>query len=434
MKTVYRIKKPLALSLLLGLVGFGINGPSFAAPPKSLTAGTHAAANAVNALGMDLLKQGVPPTENALISPYSIQSALAMTYAGADGDNKEEMAKALHYADAEEQLHASFAALQSALAEVTRKTGTLAEQSNRAGRPAEPVILTVANRLFGDSGYRFEQPFLDLLKGTYHAPFELMDFRGASEPSRIAINGWVAEQTQKRIVDLIPGGGIDASTRLVLVNAIYLKAPWAKPFKAEATKPAPFHVDGVTPKDVPTMTNRDSYGHFHGEGYTAVTIPYNGSDVHFLVILPDEMNGLAELETKLTPEILASCALMKTADVVLHLPKLKLEPPLMKLSAALKSLGLVRAFSREPGVANFNRMAIPQQGGDLAISEVFHKTFLKLDEKGTEAAAATAVVMVFKTSVEPPPIEVRVDHPFLFAIQHRQSGACLFLGRVTNPQ
>jgi len=384
MKTSYRLGKTAAVSLLIGIVGLGINGQSFAAPPNSLTAGTDAAASAVNALGMDLLKQGVPPTENALISPYSIQSALAMTYAGADGDTKDEMTKTLHFSGDEEQLHADFAALQTALAEVARKTTQHAEQEKAKGEAADPVILTVANRLFGDKSYEFLQPFMNRVKDSYHAPFELMDFRGASEPSRIAINEWVAEQTQKRILDLIPGGGIDESTRLVLVNAIFLKAPWAMPFKAEASKPAPFYVNGGTPKNVPTMTNRDSYGYARRDGYTAVAIPYYGGDLQFLVLLPDEMNGLAELEKKLTPEALTSCAQLKSTDVVLHLPKLKLEPPLLKLSDALKSLGMRQAFSREPGLANFTRMALPQQGGNLAIAEVFHKTFLKLDEKGTE--------------------------------------------------
>jgi serpin B len=224
--------------------------------------------------------------------------------------------------------------------------------------------------------------------------------------------------------------------RLVLVNAIYLKAPWAQEFSTNATKPRPFHLNGGQAQNVPTMERQDRFGYAQQDGYRVVTIPYSGNDIQFLILLPDAVDGLAALEAKLTPQLLTTAANPGIADLNLELPRFKLEPPLLRLSEALKELGMKSAFDQPEGSANFDRMAPRQPDDYLKISEVFHKTFLELDEKGTEAAAATAVMMMRVTSAvgkKPQPIEVRVDRPFLFAIQHRPSGACLFLGRVTNP-
>ena len=245
------------------------------------------------------------------------------------------------------------------------------------------------------------------------------------------------EQTRQRIHDLSPPDGLNKETRLVLVNAIYLKAPWADEFPLFATKPAPFHLRGGQGQDVPTMVRQGPLGYAHREGFSVVTIPYSGGDVQFLIVLPDEGSGLASLESNLTPELLAACANPPTSEVILHLPKLKIEPPLFRLGKVLQALGMRSAFDDPKGSANFDRMAPRKPDDYLFISEVFHKTFLMLDEKGTEAAAATAVAMMRATTMvgqKPKPIEVRVDHPFLFAIQHRSSGACLFLGRITDPR
>ena len=208
-------------------------------------------------------------------------------------------------------------------------------------------------------------------------------------------------------------------------------------FPEHATKPAPFHLAGGAAQDAPMMVRQGHFGYARGEGYSAITIPYTGGDLQFLVLLPDALDGLAALETKLTPDQLAACASTKSTDVILHLPKFRMEPPLFRLGKVLQALGMKSAFDQPKGSANFDRLAPRKPEDYLFISEVFHKTFLDLDEKGTEAAAATAVVMARATAMlmDPPkPIEVRVDHPFLFAIQHRPSGACLFVGRITRPR
>ena len=393
------------------------------------------AAEAVNTLGLDLLAKGSDGKANALLSPYSIQAALAMTFAGAAGDTREEMARVLHYAGDEGQLHTSFSALQKALADVAKKTAERAENAKKYGGPTESVTLTVANRLFGQQGYEFRQPFLALTRDTYGAPFQPMDFVRNASAARLEINTWVEDQTRQRIRDLIPADGIDRETRLVLVNAIYLKAPWAQEFSTNTTKARPFNINGGAVM-APTMERQDRFGYAERDDYRVVTVPYSGGDVQFLILLPNAVDGLAKLEAKLTPRELASAATSAATDVKLQLPKFRLEPPLLRLSKTLETLGMKSAFDKPEGSANFDRIA-PRKADDyLKISEVFHKTFLELDEKGTEAAAATAVVMMRVTSIvgeKPKPIEVRVDRPFLFAIQHRPSGACLFLGRITNP-
>jgi serpin B len=226
-------------------------------------------------------------------------------------------------------------------------------------------------------------------------------------------------------------------TRLVLANALYLKAPWADPFSEKTTQPEPFHVRGGAPVDLPMMRKTARFGYAKHEGFTAVSLPYAGDDLRFLVLLPDEVNGLRALESKLTAHLLAECAKLEKQDVEVHLPKFKLEPPTIALAEKLQALGMKSAFDIPQGSANFDKMAPRKPNDYLYISNVFHKTFIAVDEKGTEAAAATAVVMMRATGIarpKPPPIEVKVDRPFVYAVQHVPSGVCLFLGRVTDPR
>ena len=384
------------------------------------------AVQAVNALGLDLLAKGTEANSNALLSPYSIQAAMAMAYAGADGDTRTQMAKVLHYPQDEHALHQSFAALQGAVAQ-----GVIAceEHDSWVNGGNNRMVLTVANRLFGQQGYEFRQSFLDVVRDSYGAPLEMMGFVNNSEKERGKINEWVETQTQKRICDLIPSGGVDRNTRLVLVNAIYIKVPWLQPFHSENTKPLPFHLKGGDSVKVPTMFRKGEIGYAKRKGYQVINLSYYG-DLQFLVLLPDKKDGLPALEEKLTPEILQRCSKVDYRLLALYLPKFKLEPPLFKMGKVLRSLGMKGAFDDPKGTANFDRMAPRKPDDYLRISEVFHKTFLALDEQGSEAAAATAG----GTGIGGDPGEVHVDRPFLFAIQHRPSGACLFMGRVTDPR
>ena len=401
---------------------------------NAAAAETDAAVDAINKLGLDLHGRLAKPGENLCLSPYSIQGALAMTFAGADGATREEMAKVLHFPKGD-AIHGSFAALNRALADVAAKTAKLTAHAKQRGGPSEPITLSVANRIFGQSGYEFRKPFTVLVKDSYGAPMELLDFRKSAEPARRHINDWVEKQTRKRIRDLLPKGSINDGTRLVLANAVYLKAPWADEFPVEGTTPQPFHIRGGATAKVPTMRQERSYGFAQHKGFRAVSLPYVGGEVHFLILVPEEVNGLAAVEKGLTAATLAELAKMPPRLVNLHLPKFRIEPPSADLGDALVALGMKTAFDQPQGSANFDRMAPRKPDDYLFISKVIHKTFLALDEKGTEAAAATAVVMMEATAMmeRPKPVEVKVDRPFLFAIQHGPSGACLFLGQVNDP-
>ena len=185
------------------------------------------------------------------------------------------------------------------------------------------------------------------------------------------------------------------------------------------------------------MKNVRHFGYAKRDGYTAIALPYSGNELQFLVLVPNELNGLHSLESKLSAEMLAQCANLETKhDVDLSLPKFKFEPPTIPLSDKLKTLGMKSAFDEPKGSANFDKIAPRKPDDYLAISEVFHKTFIAVDEKGTEAAAATAVAMMAASAMikKEPPVEVKVDRPFIYAIQHVPSGACLFVGRVTDPR
>ena len=391
----------------------------------SVAADFDSAAKATNELGVDLYRKISAGEGNLCLSPFSIEVALAMTFAGADGETRSEMARVLHV-DLSDEIHSSFAALQKSFEEMAAKTPP----------NSEPITLSIADRLFAEKDYEFRNPFLSLAKEKYGAPLEPVDFKHQAPAAAQRINDWVAEQTRQKIRDLIPAGALGETTRLVLANAIYLKAPWTKQFEAMLTAPQPFHAHGGEAKDVAMMKDVRSLGYAKRDGFVVVAIPYRGEELQFLILLPDKIDGLRELESKLSATMLAECAKLPAADVDLSMPKFKLEPPTVKLSQQLEALGMKSAFNIPRGSANFDRMAPRKPDDYLAISEVFHKTFIAVDEKGTEAAAATAVAMVATSARmrKPEPIEVNVDRPFIYAIQHVPSGTCLFIGRVTDPR
>lgn len=406
---------PLAATLLVSLATTSLAADS-----------TAPAASAINSLGIDLLRQTGKADANALLSPYSIETALAMTYAGADGITRDEMARVLHLTNDEGSVHGSFQILQQQINGITQWTAQEMELRKRFGiTDAYPITLSVANRLFGQRGFAFHDDFLKLLKTTYDAALEPVDFVHQPGNAAKSINDWVDEQTKHRIHDAIPEEAIDPNVRLVLVDAIYLKAPWDDPFLTNDTKLLPFHVAGSATADVPTMSIQKQFGYKKFKNFTAVTIPYKRSELQFLILLPDATNGLAELESTEVP--LDVCSNLPERDVTLYLPKFKLTPPAISLAGALKKLGMTSAFDLSR--ANFERVSAEKP---LYISDVFHATYMNLDEGGTEAAAMFAA-LVAREAIENP-VEVRVDHPFLFAIQHRASGACLFLGHVVDPR
>jgi serpin B len=394
---------------------------------------------AINHLGLDLFRaQAKSAKGNLLLSPYSIQNALAMTYAGADGDTRAEMQRVLHFPAVEERVNGGFADLAAALKLAVDTSKKDVENAKKFGGPSTPLEINVANRLFGQREFEFRQPFLTTLKELYAAPLEELDFRADPEKARATINGWVARQTKEKIREIVPPGAVKTDTRLAVANAIYLRAAWSSEFSKAATKPEPFHVGGKEKADVATMVKQREFGYEKADGYAAVSLPYAGGALQFLVILPDAADGLTHVSEGLTAEILVKYAKLPRRDVILHLPKFKLEPAVMPLGAQLQALGMKTAFDVPQGSANFDRMAPRKPNDYLKIGEVFHRTWLALDEQGTEAAAATVAIIPRVASAvpqeRPKPIEVKVDRPFLFAIQHVETGTCLFLGRVTDPR
>lgn len=334
--------------------------------------------------------------------PYSIDSALAMTFAGADGETRTEMARVLHFPN-DGGVSASFSALQRSLEQMSTKTAELVKEAQKFGGPTEPITLNIANRLFAQKGYHFRETFLSLINQNFGGAFEPLDFVADPAAATQRINKWVADQTRDRIRDLIPKGALDKTARLVLANALYLKAPWASEFPANATQSEPFFLRGA-PVNVPMMRKTDkNSGYARREGFTVVSVPYVGNELQFLVLLPDDIDGLRGLESKLSADILASCAKLEKRDVDLHLPKFKLEPPTITLAKQFEALGMKTAFDQPTGSANFDKIAPRTPNDYLYISQIFHKTFIAVDEKGTEAAAATAVAMLAGSALRSPP-------------------------------
>ncbi len=401
-------------------------------------AGTFDAARSVNALGLELFHQltANPAGDNLIISPYSIESAFALAYAGAAGGTRTEMAQVLHLPSDNLTLVGGMRELSDALTKAAADSVAIAKAKSSGGTTVDPIQWQLANRIFGQTDYPFRDSYLTLLANGFGAPLQSLDFAAAPDPSRVTINDWVANVTRDKIKDLIPPRGIDAFTRFVLVNALYLKAAWDMPFPKYATSSQLFHLGDGTSVDVPTMHLERSFGYAKHTGYSVVTLPYIGNDVQFVILLPDPAVSVDNVSNQLTVGDLtgfANLATQSTAYVALWLPRFKVAGPTLSLADGFVALGMKSAFGIPNGAANFDGIA-PRETNYLELQRVFHKTFVAVDEEGTEAAAATAIVGgTTAIPVTPTPIEFRVDRPFLFAIQHRSTGAVLFLGRIMNP-
>jgi serpin B len=396
------------LGLLL-LIGCGAQRPP--SPPPGGSEGSFA--RSANQLGLDMWGR-LDGTGNQVFSPASIAVALDMTYAGARGETAAQMARVLHIDDgANEALHASAGEALAGWNDPSREAYTLA----------------VANRLFGEQTYTFGQPFLDLTASTYRAPLEPVDFRGDPEAARGRINTWVAEQTRDRIAELVPIGALTPSTRLVLTNAVYFYADWAEKFDRDATRDAPFFASGTRSVDVPTMHHIGQFRYAEVDGAQVLEMPYAGGEIAMSIVLPRDRAGLPALEARMTEATMADwIGALSERAVAIALPKFRIEPAgSIALASVLGELGMPRAFS--PDQADFGGMA-----DGLYISEVFHQAFVAVDEDGTEAAAATAVVMEDEAeTTEPESVAFTADHPFLFFIRDLRSGVILFMGRLDDP-
>jgi len=357
---------------------------------------------------------------NLVYSPASIRLALAMTYAGAKGQTAEEMADVLRFDLQGEALHAAFNALDQELDSRNRQEPTLDDGVERK------VQLSVANALWGQQGFTFVPEFLDTLAANYGAGMRVVDYVAATEAARQAINDWVAGETNDRITDLIPEGALSEMTRLVLTNAVYLDATWSSIFAKDATFDAPFSLLDGSEVVVPTMHQESSFPYATGDGWQAVELPYVGEELAMVFLVP-EAGRFAEVEGLLGGGLLDEVvAGLEGVEVRLALPKFEFR---FKASVAdlLKAMGMPTAF--DPNAADFSGMSAEDA---LFISDVIHEAFIKVDEEGTEAAAATAVIMDL-TSAPIEVVDLTIDRPFLFSLYDRETGEILFLGRVLNP-
>lgn len=358
---------------------------------------------------IDLYQKLKEAKDNLFFSPYSISTALAMTYAGARGNTERQMARTLHFTLGERQLHPAFASLEARL--------------NAVQEPGD-IQLSVANSLWPQIDYIFLEEFISLTKKNYGVLITPVDYRH-TEAARTKINSWVEKKTEEKIKDLIPPPLINALTTLVLVNAIYFKGNWASQFDPSSTEDAPFWLTPAAKIEAPMMTQQQEFRYAESESLQVLELPYVGHDLSMIVLLPEDVNGLAELENSLTTQNLERWVSgLWQREVLVVLPRFKMSWG-FDLSDTLASMGMTDAFG---GNADFSGMDGTKS---LYIDKVIHKAFIDVNEEGTEAAAATAVIMM--RCLPPPPAVFRADHPFVFLIRDNITGSILFLGRVVNP-
>jgi serpin B len=348
---------------------------------------------------------------NVFFSPYSISIAFGMTWAGARGQTESEMAAVLHFSLDQTKLHPAFNALDLALKAQAQKDG---------------FELNIVNQLWGEKTYQFLPEYLKTVSVNYGAGMRLLDFIGNPDPSRITINTWVSDKTHARIQDLIPQGLITSLTTLVLTNAIYFKAQWADTFFKESTHEQMFcrETDSVAAL---FMHKVAAYKHAANPDFSALEIPYKGGELSMLFILPGP-GKMPAIESGLTSDFLAGVSgSLEQKEVSITIPKFKFATPSTKLKDVLMSLGMTVAFSR---AADFSGI---DGTHSLFISEAIHKAFVAVDERGTEAAAATAIIMTRNSLPITPPVAFTADRPFIFLIRDNTNGAVLFLGKLANP-
>lgn len=369
--------------------------------------------SAIDALAVDLYQHARNEPGNLAFSPASISLAFGMTWAGAAGDTATEMASVLHFPGA------------SVHEDAQRLLG-------RWNGAHPDLTLRVVNRLFGERTFTFEAPYLALVRDRYDAPLEPLDFRGSPPAQRTYINGWVSEQTESRIDALLPEGVVTGSTRMVLVNAVYFLGEWVEAFDPRETRPTRFSTPSGSVRT--RMMHQEASFRF-GETADAqiLEMPYRGGEYAMMVVLPKDPAGLPALESSLDVAKLTSWRSgLRERSVEVYFPRFTIAGAKLDLTTVMTSLGMRLAFSDT--LANFTTMGRPPDPEQrLYISAAVHEAFVEVNEEGTEAAAATAVLVGLGAGAPPTPVVFRADHPFLFTIRDTQTNTLLFLGRVNDP-
>lgn len=379
-----------------------------------------------NEFALDLYGKLCGKEGNLFFSPYSISTALAMTYGGARGQTETQMSVVLHFpffAKPGPEISSTLIRDRQKFASVF---GEIVKDLNERGEEGG-YQLSVANALWGQKGYEFLDEFVELIESNYDGKLNEADFIRATEATRKIINKWVEKKTNNKIQNLIQKGVLDSMTRLVLTNAIYFKGNWARQFKKDNTKDAPFTLADGGKVDTAMMNQTAEFGYMETESFQVLELPYVDDELSMIIFLPREIEGLDEFEKTLTVENLSKwLSRLYKREVIVSVPKFKMTSQ-FSLASVLKSMGMADAFSSNANFSGINGKK------DLFISAVIHKAFVDVNEEGTEAAAATAVGIRL-TSVGPSRKPVfMADHPFLFLIRDNHSGSILFIGRVMNP-
>jgi len=362
------------------------------------------------AFAFDLYRKLKGTEGNLFFSPYSISTCLAMTQAGARGETEKQLARVVHFGSDQAKLHAAFGELQAQL---------------NAAQEKKEVELNNANGLWTEKDRPLLPDFLDIAKTRYDARVEQADFKTAAEAVRKEINDWVSGKTAGKITDLLQPGVLKPLTRLVLVNAIYFKAKWATQFNPGKTSTAPFSVTGDQKVQVPVMNNTASFRIAQTEGLQILELPYLGGELSMVVLLPGEIDGIKALEDSLNEQNLKMwLGRLAARQVTVSLPKFNMIGQ-FDLGKTLMAMGVTDLFSAQADLSGIDGAR------ELFVSAVVHKAYVDVNEQGTEAAAATSVVM--GRSAFRPGTVFRADHPFLFLIRDMKSGSILFMGRVVNP-
>ncbi|HPC05696.1 MAG TPA: serpin family protein [Anaerolineaceae bacterium] len=368
--------------------------------------------------GINLFQAVKQGDENLIFSPYSISVALAMAQAGAKDNTLQQMNAVLRFSLPVEDLHPAFNALQLELNN---------RENNDYEEGKKDFELNIVNSIWGEKTYTFLPGYLDLLAKNYGTGLRLADFIQQADTSRKEINQWVSDQTNDRIQDLLPENSITELTRLVLTNAIYFKAGWLHQFDPGMTQNGVFTLLNGEDVQVPMMHQTETFGYAREDGYQLISLPYEGNKLSMLIILPDE-NNFTQVEKAMSGlDVQNLVSSISFAQLDLSMPKFKIESSI-GLADHLNAMGMKDAFI--PGIADFSGM---DGTHDLYISAVQHKAFIEVDETGTEAAAATAVVVGIESMPIDEPLKVNIDRPFIFIIVDNKTGSVLFLGRVINP-
>ncbi len=361
------------------------------------------------AFALDLYRELGDEEGNLFFSPFSISTAFAMLHAGARTQTEAEIAQVFHFPLAQDRLHPLYREL---LASIDR------------GIAFEGYRLNVANRLWGQEGFPFLSDYLAVTRDMYGAELQPMDFAGAPEACRGTINDWVAQKTEDRIQNLMTPGSINGMTRLVLTNAIYFKGTWLTQFDEKKTSKVPFHVTPTSTVTVDMMTVEAEFLSGQAEGVSILELPYKGKDLSMIVLLPETTDGLKALEDRLTVENLNTwLAGLVEREQSIYFPRFE-TTKFFSLNGMLADMGMPSVF--DPVAADLSGI---DGARDLFVQTAVHKAFVKVNEEGTEAAAATGI-SVGETSM---PMPFTADHPFLFLIRDNVTGSILFLGRVTDP-